>query len=69
VPGSLSTSLDWWRVASLLSGRFACHVMDRRGRGMSGDALQRRSCRGQAHGANHLAPDMVADEIAAFLSR
>jgi Alpha/beta hydrolase family len=38
VPGSLSTSLDWRGVASLLSGRFACLVMDRRGRGTSGDA-------------------------------
>jgi pimeloyl-ACP methyl ester carboxylesterase len=38
VPGSLSTNLDWRRVAELLSRHFACHVMDRRGRGMSGDA-------------------------------
>jgi pimeloyl-ACP methyl ester carboxylesterase len=38
VPGSLSTNLDWRRAASLLSDRFACCVMDRRGRGMSDDA-------------------------------
>jgi hypothetical protein len=33
VHGSLSTSEDWLPVARLLADRFACYVMDRRGRG------------------------------------
>jgi pimeloyl-ACP methyl ester carboxylesterase len=38
VHGSLSDSDDWRRVVSLVAGRFTCYVMDRRGRGRSGDA-------------------------------
>ena len=38
VHGSLSDGDDWRKVVSLLTRRFACYVMDRRGRGRSGDA-------------------------------
>ena len=38
VHGSLGDGDDWRRVATLLRGRFACYLMDRRGRGRSGDA-------------------------------
>jgi pimeloyl-ACP methyl ester carboxylesterase len=38
VHGSLSTREDWLPVARLLADRFACYVMDRRGRGVSGDS-------------------------------
>ena len=38
VHGSLSTREDWLTVASLLADHFTCYVMDRRGRGLSGDA-------------------------------
>lgn len=37
VHGSVSTHTDWMRVARLLSGRFTCYAMDRRGRARSGD--------------------------------
>jgi pimeloyl-ACP methyl ester carboxylesterase len=40
--GSLSTSVDWLRVAESLATRFTCFVMDRRGRGMSGNAASYR---------------------------
>jgi pimeloyl-ACP methyl ester carboxylesterase len=36
VHGSVSTHTDWMRVAKLLSGRFTCFAMDRRGRAHSG---------------------------------
>jgi pimeloyl-ACP methyl ester carboxylesterase len=36
VHGSVATHTDWMRVAKLLSTRFTCYVMDRRGRGHSG---------------------------------
>ncbi len=38
VHGSLSTGDDWLQVATAMSHRFTCYVMDRRGRGRSGDA-------------------------------
>ena len=38
VHGSLSTGDDWLQVATAMSGRFTCYLMDRRGRGRSGDA-------------------------------
>jgi pimeloyl-ACP methyl ester carboxylesterase len=38
VHGALCTHEDWMAVARELSTRFTCYVMDRRGRGMSGDA-------------------------------
>jgi pimeloyl-ACP methyl ester carboxylesterase len=38
VHGSVSTAEHWLGVARHLAGRFTCHVMDRRGRGRSGDA-------------------------------
>jgi pimeloyl-ACP methyl ester carboxylesterase len=38
VHGSLSSSADWLGVAELLASRFTCFVMDRRGRGLSGDS-------------------------------
>jgi pimeloyl-ACP methyl ester carboxylesterase len=37
VHGSLSDGDDWGKVVSLLAGRFTCYLMDRRGRGRSGD--------------------------------
>jgi pimeloyl-ACP methyl ester carboxylesterase len=36
VHGSVSTHTDWMRVARLLSGRYTCFAMDRRGRSHSG---------------------------------
>lgn len=36
--GTLCTHDDWMAVARELSGRFTCYVMDRRGRGLSGDS-------------------------------
>ncbi|MGA2752742.1 MAG: alpha/beta hydrolase [Terracidiphilus sp.] len=36
VHGSVSTHTDWMPVAKLLSRRFSCFVIDRRGRGKSG---------------------------------
>jgi pimeloyl-ACP methyl ester carboxylesterase len=36
VHGSVATHTDWMRVAKLLSTRFTCYVIDRRGRGHSG---------------------------------
>ena len=38
VHGSLSDGDDWRKVVSLLAGRFTCYIMDRRGRGRSGDS-------------------------------
>jgi pimeloyl-ACP methyl ester carboxylesterase len=38
VHGSLYTGDSWLQVASLLSDRFTCFLIDRRGRGRSGDA-------------------------------
>lgn len=38
VHGSLDTHEGWLPVASGLAGRFTCHLLDRRGRGASGDA-------------------------------
>jgi pimeloyl-ACP methyl ester carboxylesterase len=38
VHGSLSTGDDWRQVASAMAGQFTCFLMDRRGRGRSGDA-------------------------------
>ena len=38
VHGSLSDGDDWRKVVSLLTRRFTCYIMDRRGRGRSGDA-------------------------------
>ena len=38
VHGSLSNGESWREVASLLAGSFTCYVIDRRGRGRSGDA-------------------------------
>jgi pimeloyl-ACP methyl ester carboxylesterase len=39
VHASLYTSDSWLPVASLLADRFTCYLIDRRGRGRSGDAL------------------------------
>ncbi|MFZ1991193.1 MAG: alpha/beta hydrolase [Alphaproteobacteria bacterium] len=36
--GALLTHESWMAVAHELSGRFTCYAMDRRGRGLSGDA-------------------------------
>jgi pimeloyl-ACP methyl ester carboxylesterase len=38
VHGSLSTSDDWRQVATAMAGQFTCFLLDRRGRGRSGDA-------------------------------
>ena len=38
--GALCTHEDWMPVATELSGRFTCYVMDRRGRGLSGDSAR-----------------------------
>jgi pimeloyl-ACP methyl ester carboxylesterase len=38
VHGSLSTGDDWLQVATAMAGQFTCFIMDRRGRGRSGDA-------------------------------
>ena len=38
VHGSLSSGESWLPVATEMGGRFTCYVMDRRGRGRSGDA-------------------------------
>ncbi len=38
VHGSLGVAEAWQAVASLLAGSFTCYLMDRRGRGRSGDA-------------------------------
>lgn len=40
VHGSVGTGEHWMAVAMHLAGRFTCHVMDRRGRGRSGDASE-----------------------------
>lgn len=40
VHGSLTTGDEWVPVASLLADRFTCFLMDRRGRGRSGDDPQ-----------------------------
>jgi pimeloyl-ACP methyl ester carboxylesterase len=37
VHGSISTHTDWMRVAKILAPRYTCYVMDRRGRGRSGN--------------------------------
>lgn len=37
VHGSVSTGEDWLPVATSMADRFTCYVMDRRGRGRSGD--------------------------------
>src|SRR6266849_4419003 len=37
VHGSLSSGESWLPVATAMAGRFTCYVMDRRGRGRSGD--------------------------------
>jgi pimeloyl-ACP methyl ester carboxylesterase len=39
VHGSVSTHTDWMPVARLLSDRFTCFVMDRRGRARSGEGV------------------------------
>jgi len=39
VHGSISTGDEWVPVANVLAERFTCYLMDRRGRGRSGDAL------------------------------
>lgn len=38
VHGSIATGDEWSRVASALADRFTVHLVDRRGRGLSGDA-------------------------------
>ena len=38
VHGSLSTGDDWLQVATAMTEQFTCFIMDRRGRGRSGDA-------------------------------
>ena len=38
VHGSIATAQDWLAVAGLLAGEYRSHVLDRRGRGASGDA-------------------------------
>lgn len=38
VHGSIATGDEWSRVASVLADRFTVHLVDRRGRGLSGDA-------------------------------
>lgn len=38
VHGSISTHEDWLAVAKEMASDYTCYVMDRRGRGMSGDA-------------------------------
>jgi pimeloyl-ACP methyl ester carboxylesterase len=38
VHGSIATGEQWAAVADLLAPRFTCHLMDRRGRGLSGDS-------------------------------
>lgn len=38
VHGSLSTGDDWRQVATAMAGQCTCFLMDRRGRGRSGDA-------------------------------
>jgi pimeloyl-ACP methyl ester carboxylesterase len=40
VHGSLSDGDDWRKIVPLLSGRFTCYLMDRRGRGRSGDSSE-----------------------------
>lgn len=39
VHGSVSTHTDWMPVAKLLSDRFTCYAMDRRGRAKSGEGV------------------------------
>ncbi|SPD74717.1 putative hydrolase [uncultured Desulfobacterium sp.] len=38
VHGSLSTGREWLPVAAAIADRFTCYLMDRRGRGLSGDS-------------------------------
>ena len=38
VHGSLGVGDEWLQVANLLADRFTCYLMDRRGRGRSGNA-------------------------------
>lgn len=52
VHGGVNSAADWKRVAALLSPRFDCLVMDRRGRGASGD--------GPVHSLRHEAEDIAA---------
>lgn len=48
VHGSLSTHSDWMRVARLLSGRYTCFVMDRRGRPQTGPGVSTYSIQREA---------------------
>lgn len=55
VPGSIATGDQWQFVADALGDRYACWLVDRRGRGLSGDA-------------DEYSLELEADDIAAVLA-